>query len=66
MYIRQYPIVAKFGITHLIAANISIWILSTMSEIGNEVKDSSYTLEETIPIQTNITYKYYVSNSEGT
>lgn len=37
MRLRQYPIVAKFGIMHLIATNASTWILSILSEVTTDI-----------------------------
>lgn len=47
MNVRQYPIIAKFGIMHLLATNLCIWIFSTITEVH-----SSYTANGGSPIIT--------------
>lgn len=62
MCVRQYPIVAKFGIMHLIATNICIYILSTFTEIKNNITHSSGRM---VSLQGNSNYTYYQSSDTG-
>lgn len=53
MCVQQYPILAKFGTMHLIAANISIWIFSTISEVIADIS-SNVTAEDRIVSQLEV------------
>lgn len=36
MGVRQYPIVAKFGIMHLMCANLCVWMAATINKTADQ------------------------------
>ena len=63
MCVRQYPIVAKFGMMHLIAANICIYILSTFIEVKNSITHKSGRMMRLQGSASNQTY--YLRSDTG-
>lgn len=62
MCVRQYPVVAKFGMMHLIATNICIYVLCTLTEINNSVTSTQARM---VKMQGNSNQTYYMAGDTG-
>ena len=60
MYVRRYPIVAKFGIMHLIAVNICIAMVIVIAEINKNTTNNKSIGQEQ-ESSDNITFYQYTN-----
>ncbi|XP_067949609.1 proton channel OtopLc-like [Watersipora subatra] len=59
---RDQQILTKFGVMHLIATNISTWILRSIAEIHTDI-DKSYTGQRISHLDVNTTNLYKMANN---